>query len=438
MMRHRARLLAVLPALLFLHLASDAASAPAAQTKSKKQRAPKRAAPAVSASARAAAVRKVSDYLEASTPGAFAQPGALVPVFEQLYRLAAGDVQAAPVHILHYGDSHTAADEWTGGLRDLFKEKFGNGGSGFSLAGRPFAGYRRFDARGGATPLWHSEGFRSATGDGYFGLGGFSITATRALQSVYLDAECDHLEVHYLRQPGGGSVALYDGAELRDQFSTDGELSPGFVRYDVPPGPHRFQLRTTSAAPVRLFGWVADRDRGVTYEALGINGAEAGIILRWNAAMLATYLQRRSPGLIVLAYGTNEASDPSWSPESYREMFSSLLRRLREIAPAASFLVIGPPDRWSRSRGALRPHPGIDWIISAQQEACRENRAAFWDARERMGGKGTMRDWVYAGLAQGDYVHLTAAGYRRLAEVLFQDIIAQYDTYTQTAHGHAN
>jgi hypothetical protein len=86
----------------------------------------------------------------------------------------------------------------------------------------------------------------------------------------------------------------------------------------------------------------------------------------------------------------------------------------------------------------LRPLPGIDWIIEAQQQACRENRAAFWDARERMGGKGAMRDWVYAGLAQGDYVHLTAAGYRRLAEVLFQDIIAQYDTYTQAAHGHAN
>ena len=56
------------------------------------------------------------------------------------------------VHILHFGDSHTAADEWTGGLRDLFKAKFGDGGSGFSVAGQPFLGYRRFDAKGGATP----------------------------------------------------------------------------------------------------------------------------------------------------------------------------------------------------------------------------------------------------------------------------------------------
>jgi lysophospholipase L1-like esterase len=440
MMRHRAGLLAVLPAIYFLHLCASAEPAAA-----KKKRAPARTAPRVTAAARAAALRKVTEYLEESSPGSFAQPGALAPVFEQLYRLGEAE-GAAAVHILHFGDSHTAADEWTGGLRDLFKAKFGNGGSGFSVAGHPFAGYRRFDARGGATPLWHTGGLRSAMGDGYFGLGGVSITADRAGQSVFLDAECDHLEIHYLRQPGGGAVALYDGAELRDEFSTDGETGAAFVTYPVPSGSHRFQLRTTTSAPVRLFGWVADRNSGVTYEALGINGAEASVMLRWNADMLATYLQRRSPGLIVLAYGTNEASDPNWSPETYREMFSKLLVRLREAAPAASILVIGPPDRWSRYRGTLRPLAGIDWIIAAQQRACRENRCAFWDARERMGGKGAMRDWVYAGLAQGDYVHLTVAGYRRMAEVLYQDILRQYESYVQArqepvkqvAHGNAN
>ena len=39
-------------------------------------------------------------------------PAALIPFFEQLYRLQAGKA-SNPVRILHYGDSHTAADEWT-------------------------------------------------------------------------------------------------------------------------------------------------------------------------------------------------------------------------------------------------------------------------------------------------------------------------------------
>ena len=287
-----------------------------AAAKKKPKKAP--AAPAVSAAARAKALNKVEQYLADSADATLEQAGALAPVSEAFFRLSSGETRE-PVHVLHFGDSHTAADEWTGALRDLFQQRFGNGGSGFSLAGHPFLGYRRFDARGGATPGWHSEGLRAGLGDGFFGLGGVSISASGAHESVFLQTECARLEIHYLQQPGGGSLALYDGDQRLDEFSTDGELGPGFVSYESPPGPHRFLLLTQDSRPVRLFGWVADRDAGVTYEALGINGAEASLILKWDERMLATYLQRRNPGLIVLAYGTNEASDPNWrSGEDYQ------------------------------------------------------------------------------------------------------------------------
>src|SRR5262249_50558970 len=192
-------------------------------------------------------------------------------------------------------------------------------------------------------------------------------------QSVYLDTDADSLELHYLQQPGGGPLALYDGENHVEDISTEGELGPGFVRFQASAGPHRFTLKTLDSRPVRLFGWVADKSTGVTYEALGINGAEASVILRWNEGMLASYVQRRNPGLIVLAYGTNEASDPNWTPESYQEMFSSLLGKLREMAPAATILVLGPTDRWWRNRGAWRVFAGVEGIIAAQKTACRQH-----------------------------------------------------------------
>ena len=387
--------------------------------------------PRVSTAMKAASLRKVNGYLEESAGGNLLQPGALVPVFEQLYRLSSGESHGA-VHIVHFGDSHTAADEWTGALRDDLKEKFGDGGSGFSLAGRPFLGYRRFDARGGGTTLWHSDGFRSASGDGLLGLGGMSITSDRAGQSVYLDTECDFLEVQYLRQPDGGTLALYDGDQFVEEIPTAGELGPGVVRYQVTPGTHHFVLKTLDSHPVRLFGWVADKDTGVTYEALGINGAEASVILKWDSGLFSAYLQRREPGMIVLAYGANEASDPNWNHESYHDMFVSLLRQLRQDAPAASLLVIGPADRWQRVRGVWRVMDAVDRIVTAQQAACREVGCTYWDTRQRMGGKGSMRDWVYSGLAQADYVHFTATGYKRLGDVLYADLMRQYESYRKT------
>jgi hypothetical protein len=73
--------------------------------------------------------------------------------------------------------------------------------------------------------------------------------------------------------------------------------------------------------------------------------------------------------------------------------------------------------------------PGIDRIIAAQKSACRESGCAFWDTRERMGGLGSMRDWVQAGFAQRDYIHFTPAGYRRLATMLFGDMMRQYELF---------
>jgi lysophospholipase L1-like esterase len=399
-----------------------AGAALAAKKKRKSTRPP---APAVSASARTAAQLKVDEYLEASAANPFQQPAALVPFFDQLRRLQATE-DKQPVHIIQWGDSHTAADDLTGGLRDAFQERFGNGGSGFSLAGHPFLGYRRFDARGGGTTLWHTEGGRAGNGDGWFGLGGIGIVADRPGQSVFLTTECDRLEVHFLQQPGGGRLALYDYDDHLDDINTDGELTAGFVRYMTQLGPHRF-LRTLDRRPVRVFGWVADKAAGITYEALGLNGAEASVILKWNPEMLATYVQRRGPALIVLAYGTNEASDPYWRHESYREMYAKLVARLREAAPTATILTLGPADRWSVVRGRWQLVAGIDGIIADQQAVCKQLGCAYWDTRERMGGSDAMPDWLYAGLAQADRVHFNSPGYRKLASVLFADLMKQFE-----------
>jgi lysophospholipase L1-like esterase len=347
-----------------------------------------------------------------------------------LRRTKSGEA-TGPLSILHYGDSHTAADEWTGSVRALLQAEFGDGGGGYSLAGRPFKSYRRQDLKSGESRGWQTEGMLTHGSDGLYGLGGVSISTTLRGQSVYLEAECSRLELFYLQQPGGGDLQLYDNGAAVDKISTDGSLEPGYFQYQASPGSHRFELETLQRAPVRLFGWVTEKDRGVTYETLGINGAQASIMFRWDDAMLASNIARRNPALIVLAYGTNEASNSDWTQESYREMFSLLLQRLRQDAPTASILVLGPPDREYRAKGRWATLEKLDRIVAAQREAAMSNRCAFWDMREKMGGKGAMREWVTAGLAQYDHVHFTALGYRRLGYTLFRDLMYNYDKYTK-------
>jgi lysophospholipase L1-like esterase len=198
----------------------------------------------------------------------------------------------------------------------------------------------------------------------------------------------------------------------------------------VEPGPHHFEILTTEDAPVRLLGLGTENSAGVTYEAAGINGAEASLFLRWNEALQQPLLAAANPALVVLSYGTNEAGDRNWTEESYAAMFHRIIERVRRVAPNASILVVGPPDRALRAgRRAWKPFAGVDRIVAAQRSVCREMRCAYWDQRSRMGGLGSMRDWVSISWAQPDHTHFTGEGYTELAGALFSDIVQQYDTY---------
>jgi lysophospholipase L1-like esterase len=387
-------------------------------------------APRVSAATRLEANQGVFEKVSNSVNIPVENAGTLIPFFEQLYRHQKGEM-AGPLRILHYGDSHTAADEWTGDLRNRFQEKFGDGGSGYSLIGRPYAGYRRFDVRSGSTRGWHTEGLvGKAHGDGIYGLGGISMSTRSPRESVYLLADGQHFELFYLQQPGGGAIQIYDNGTPVERISTDGEPAPGYYSYEAAPGQHKFEVETLDRAPVRLFGWVAENSRGVTYEELGINGAQASIALNWDEVTLRSNVERRNPALIVLAYGTNEAGRKDWTVESYRDMFIQLIGRFRKDAPTATILVIGPPDRYirTRSKGWI-PMDNIDLINEGQRQAAAATGCAFWDLRAKMGGKGAMKEWVLAGMAQGDYVHFTGAGYRMIGDTVFRDLMSQYDIF---------
>jgi lysophospholipase L1-like esterase len=353
---------------------------------------------------------------------------ALVPFFEQLYRHQQGELPG-PLTILHYGDSHTAADEWTGDLRAHFQEKFGDGGSGYSYAGRPWNGYRREDVRSGSTRGWHTDGLVGRTGDGVYGLGGVSMSASAPHQSAYLLAEGQRFELFYLQQPGGGALQIYDNGSPVERISTDGEAAPGYYRYETEAGTHRLEVETLDHAPVRLFGWVAEKATGLTYETLGINGAQASMILDWNEPVLRSNIERRNPALIVLAYGTNEAGRKDWTLETYREMFSKLIQELRAAAPTATILVVGPPDRYVHTRKGWLTMENVDMIVDAQRLAAAANGCAFWDWRAKMGGKGSMQQWVVAGMAQYDHVHFTGPGYKMVGDGLFRDLMSQYDVF---------
>lgn len=351
---------------------------------------------------------------------------ALVPFFDQLYRSTSDH---KPVHVLQFGDSHTASDDWANAMRNDLQARFGDGGPGFSDPGHPYRGYRNFRVPSGNSGGWQTSGTIGSPGDGREGLGGISLSTSRAGESIWMQGSGDQVELYFLQQPGGGQLNFLVDGHVESEISTDGALAPGYFRYSPTTGTHTLEVQTVSSDPVRILGWVLQNQAGVTYETLGINGAQADLVDTWDESVFLPQVARRDPALIVFAYGTNEALSPRFTIEGYRQQFAEALDRLRRASPTASILVVGPPDCWMKRRGRLIAFPHIDEVIDIQREIARDKRCAFWDWRQRMGGEGSKRRWVAAGLAQLDYVHFTGIGYQVVGNTLVSDLMDLYNIF---------
>jgi hypothetical protein len=61
-----------------------------------------------------------------------------------------------------------------------------------------------------------------------------------------------------------------------------------------------------------------------------------------------------------------------------------------------------------------------------QRELAAEHGCGFFSMRTAMGGPGSMHSWVQQGLGHEDRVHFTADGYKKLADLLIDDLLAAY------------
>ncbi|MBN2716827.1 MAG: hypothetical protein JXX14_13330 [Deltaproteobacteria bacterium] len=344
------------------------------------------------------------------------------------------------VRILHYGDSHTAADFLTTTVRRALQTRFGDGGRGFILLGKPWRSYRPKDIEVSATGDWEAERILiaadPATLDGYYGLAGITTATVTPLARSFVETNPEKgfgktvslFDLFYMVQPDGGHLKVFvDGAQ-RGTVDTGGQKKrTGFFKMKVKEGPHKFEIRTDGDGEVRLFGAAVESNRGVVYDALGVNGGFFYTPHRWNETELQKQIARRDPSLIVTMYGTNESGSRTINPESYKEKVRTTMNRFMGGAKDASCLMLGPPDRDSENGESDR----ITWIIQVQREVAAEVGCGFINLRDMMGGEGAHRIWqsVSPAMAQTDGIHLTVRGYTTLGERIATEILSAYDEY---------
>lgn len=395
----------------------------------------------------------------------------LARLYQRLAEIDGGS-KTAQAAILHFGDSHSASDSYTGPLREALVTRFGDGGRGFLLPGLPWKGYAQrcadYDMSGG----WQRVRAASADSRPPFGMGAFRLDGGAAEDTVSRGpsrrcssgTDLDRVHFHALAQPGGGSIDLYRGAELIGRRSTAAD-SLGLLTLTIElPAGGSAQLSAVGDGPVSLLGSMGERDSaGISYSVAAFNGAQASQFLRGNSAIVAAEVAAAAPSLLVYAFGTNEAwgvaGQTDGLPQERRAaamergaagVTASLqkwLKLTRSAAPGADCLVILPPDATRNPKevracleAATSPaevelcnlsEPAVAAVSAAFAAMAEAEGCATWDIAAAMGGTGSMWEWMAAVPTRGqaDGVHLTSAGYGLIGARLASDLLENFELW---------
>ncbi len=365
-----------------------------------------------------------------TAPAPFARPGQDVEGVAALHRVFAALRNGERVRVSHYGDSPITGDLITRTLRRGLQERFGDGGAGFVLFGRPWPWYARDGVRQVARG-WRATPLFLGRGDGLVGFGGASFdTAGEAVSRFGTDGRVAAFDVAYLAQPGGGLLELeLDGVPLPPIDTSAAEAHPALHRVRVAAGPHVLAARAVGS--VRAYGVSLESDQiGVVYDALGLNGAFIGLFAhQMDRAHWAAVLQQMHPHLVVLNFGANESQFETWPMDRYEADTREVVARLRAALPDVAILFLAPMDRAVRGPDGLVTRRTIPRLVDAQRRLAAETGCAFFDTYAAMGGEGTAARWYAARprLMSGDLTHPTVAGSEVVGGRVRDALLRAYD-----------
>ena len=387
------------------------------------------------------------DHLEPLKPRTPAIPeklhvpkGSLEKYFTQLSLIEDGTDRVA--RALVWGDSTIANDGIIKDVRARMQERFGDSGPGFLAAKVDKRWAFRRDIVRDVDGSWSAKNIvHGGADDSRYGLAGTVAVAHPGAKSKLggVKIEGDRQNIHrfqvfYQRRPQGGDLNISTKSKGVSLNTSSTDITDAYYELIVPNGDPYVYLEAATQNVV-IYGVALEVDSpGVTWETFGVAGSSISSMQKQHDGHLSNQIAARDPALLVYWTGGNELGYPSLrssTGKGYKKYYRKVVRNLKEGAPQASCLLIGPLDQAVRVEGQIVSKPTLDKLIRFQREVAEEEGCAYWDARAAMGGANSFRDWlsVKPALASPDLAHLTGRGRKRIGDTLADVLMREYDLW---------
>lgn len=321
-------------------------------------------------------------------------------------------VQTGRLHLVQFGDSHTAGDYFTGAVRAFMHEKLGDGGLGYGMP--MYVQGQRLESWG-----YDNQGFALATARNQdTGIGGvLALAKTGASIGVRAKtgARRERISFEIKQAPNDAPLLVTDttGKVQSLRVAQNNQWQITTLELSLP-----FSVYAPNNTNTAIAGYWGDRGKGARISALGINGARQNIMARQSLANLRTL----GVDVVALAYGTNEAVDANTNIAQARQDLINAIKILRATSQAA-IVIIGAPESLSSQNGVCGVRaPSLDAIQALQREVAQSMRTLYWDWQGEMGGACTAKNFIDQKMMAKDGVHFSAQGYQQAGRRFAQDL----------------
>lgn len=370
---------------------------------------------------------------------------ALDRFYEQL-RVTALSEATRPARLSMWGDSLVVGDGLTAELRERFGAQFGQGGHGFVPIG---VGERRVgveDVTARLSEQWETRNVvRGGTRDPLYGLAGEMFrrdgAPTFELRASDDQQPFSRVGLLYFAGTEGGTVNVRIGDESATTHTLLAERgASGLDWFEMPEGTMR--IRFSQFQPgFRFYGVVAEEPTGVVIDNLGLVSSRASRLTNIDAEHWGSQIALRDPDVLAFFYGVNAAweGSNSYAETQYREQYTELLRRTREVAPERDCLGISVLSRGATGEGGSQVLPSVGIINRVQGEVADALGCAFWSSYDAVGGDDGILEWRRRSRLGSDMSHPTRAGYGHLGRMLYLAFLEGFVDYLdRRVAGHTN
>lgn len=357
-----------------------------------------------------------------------------------------------PVRIMHYGDSQIEGDRITSFIRNRLQKKFGGMGPGlvpveqvydfsYSILQDNSNNWIRYTLYGNRDTTLNHNRYGALASFCRFSPYGSDTLSDNSYEawvsfapSSYSYANTRNFRlcrVFYSHNNEPFGAELYQDEALSDADIFPVSQSLQTIRWVFDEPSNNIRIAFHGASSPEIYGIALDDLAGIAVDNIPMRGNSGLVFTKMDKKLLQQHFKELNVKLVILQFGGNVVPHVTTDYSYYERLFAAQIRRIHQVAPDVSVIVIGVADMSIKERNRFVSYPNIEKVRNALKKASLESGAAYWDLYEAMGGKNSMPSWVFANppLASSDFVHFNPKGARIIANMFYNALMFEYNQY---------